>query len=618
MYMKKTLMMLACLLVAMAMKAVKVEPGRVTITQRDGTTLTVQGYGDEDFNYYVTTDGTLLFQEGTDFFVAQVNADGSLSATSMLAHEASSRTLAEQQLVSLQDRDLFYQQMPQLWQESRMRREPMQANSTLFPSLGSPKAVVILVEFSDTTFKLANPKATFDKYLNGKDLFSEDTDPEMYRNYGSVGRYFSDMSRGKFTPQFDVYGPVRLNQPLAYYGAGSSSSEKVDALLTDACSAADDEIDFSQYDSNGDGYVDVVYIIYAGYAQSRSGNSTDCLWPKSGTRSLSTTFDGMKIARYGINNELYGTPKSATRIEGIGLFCHEFTHCMGTYDLYPSSGTTAAQLINHGMDYWSLLDAGEYTRNGYQPTAMTAWEREWLGWMTIDTLKTAADVELTPLLDGGKAYRILNDNDASGHEYYIVENVQKKGWNAYLFGHGMMVTHVDYDANAFNTGGNRINSTATHPRMYVLAADGLFVPEYYIGKTITTPTDETVKQWNADFTSKYQGQTFTSQLYQTEAAGDLFPGTSATTQLTDTSSPAYARNYNGNFGKPLTNITEDTETGKVTFKFMGGAAAGISDIHTDAAASGHIFTIEGIDRGTDFGSLPGGLYIVGGKKVVKR
>lgn len=619
MNMKKTLLILAGLLTATAINAVKVNPAAVTITQRDGTTLTVQGHGDEDFCYYVSADGTLLFQEGTDFFVAQVNAEGTLSPTTLLAHEASMRSQAERQAVQSQDRGLFYSRMPELQKANRIKREPMAANSTLFPSTGSPKAVVILVEFSDSTFTLSDPKATFTKYLTAQELFSSETDPEMYNNYGSVLLYFTDMSQSQFTPKFDIYGPVRLNQSLKYYGAGSSSSENMSGLLSDACSAVDDEVDFTQYDSNGDGYIDLVYVIYAGYAQSESGNSTDCIWPKSGTTTVSKQFDGKSIKRYGVSNELAGTPKSSSKhIYGIGVFCHEFCHCLGLPDLYPASGSTAEQLISHNMEYWSLMDAGEYTYNGYRPTAMTAWERERLGWFTIDTLSAAANVTLTPLANGGKAYRILNDNDATGHEYYIVENVQKQGWNKSLFGHGMMVTHVDYDDSQFALGGTRVNGTATHPRMHVLAADGMMVPAYYLGSTIKASSDETVKQWNADFVNKYDGQKFTASLYKAEAAGDMFPGTSSVTQLTDTSAPAYAFNYNGNFNKPITEIQENSETGTVSFKFMGGSDTAIRDIQDDATTDKRIFSIDGIFQGTDFSLLPNGLYIVGGKKMMKR
>lgn len=618
--MRHNILIATMLLAAATASAVKMRPGAATIRQSDGTTLTVKAYGDEDFNYFTTADGTLLYQQGFDFYVAEVAGDGSLRPTAMLAHEPRLRSKAEAASANAQDRKLFYNNVKTTATANKLRREPLAENSTLLPHTGSPRVPVILVEFSDSTFKVADPKATFDKYLNAEELFDRSVDTDMGRNHGSVKRYFTDMSFGAFTPQFDVYGPVRLGQPLKKYGAGYSSSEDMTSLLTDACTAADADVDFSQYDTNGDGYVDLVYIIYAGYSASISGNSTDCIHPKSGTLSIQTQFDGKKVLRYGVNNEINGTPAdqgSGLLINGIGLFCHEFSHCMGLPDMYPTAGSVAERCVNQNMDYWDLMDAGEYTYNGYRPTEYTAWERERFGWLTIDTLAAAADITLSPLSRGGKAYRILNDNDETGHEYYIVENVQKEGWNKSLLGHGMLVSHVDYDGSAFSVGGCKVNSTAGHPRMTVMAADGMFVPEYFISSTIAESTNATEKELNATLYDKYLGQEMTQTMYSAEQGGDPFPGTGGVDKLTDDSSPASAWVYTGGYmGKPITNIVEDTETGDVSFSFMGGLTA-IHEAGQDVnAADKRIFGLDGRSLGTDKSRLGKGIYIIGKKKVV--
>lgn len=618
--MRHNILIATMLLAATTASAVKMRPGTTTIKQSDGTTLTIKAYGDEDFNYFTTADGTLLYQQGFDFYVAEVEGDGSLRPTAMLAHEPRQRSNAETAMVNAQDRLLFYNNMKTTAAANKLRREPLAENSTLLPHTGSPRVPVILVEFSDSTFKVTDPKATFGKYLNAEELFARSVDTDMGRNHGSVRRYFTDMSYGTFTPQFDVYGPVQLGQPLKKYGAGYSSSEDMTALLTDACTAADGDVDFSQYDANGDGYVDLVYIIYAGYSASISGNSTDCIHPKSGTLSIQTEFDGKKVLRYGVNNEINGTPADqggGLLINGIGLFCHEFSHCMGLPDMYPTAGSVAERCVNQNMDYWDLMDAGEYTYNGYRPTEYTAWERERFGWITIDTLSAAADVTLAPLSRGGKAYRILNDNDDTGHEYYIVENVQKEGWNKSLLGHGMLVSHVDYDDNAFSVGGCKVNSTAGHPRMTVMAADGMFVPEYFTFSTIAESTNATEEELNATLYDKYLGQEMTQAMYSAEQAGDPYPGTGNVDKLTDDSSPASAWVYTGGFmGKPITNIVENAETGDVSFSFMGGLTA-IEEVGQGLdTADKQIFGIDGRRLGTDKSRLGKGIYIIGKKKVV--
>ena len=610
------------LFAAMTAGAVKMKPGINIIKQADGTTITVRAYGDEDLSYFLASDGTLLYQEGTNFYIAGVKADGTLYSTGVLAHEPSMRTIKEISAIKAQNAKAFYNSMETQAKANKVRREPMTPDNSLLPSLGKHKIPVILVEFSDVEFSVENPKATFDKYLNGKELFNKETDPEMGQNYASVAKYFKDMSFGKFEPEFEVYGPVNLGKPLATYGAGYSSQENMGLLLTDACTAVDDEVDFTQYDSNDDGNIDLIYIIYAGFSQSIAGNSTDCIHPKSGYLSLAKSFDGMDVKRYGVNNELNGTPADQANgpiINGIGLFCHEFSHCMGLPDLYPKSGSIAEACINQNMDYWSLMDAGEYTANGYRPTAYTAWERERLGWMEIGTLTGPSNVELKSLDEGGAAFRIYNDKDETGHEYYIVENVQNNGWNKNLFGNGLMVTHVDYLSSQFSLGGCKVNNTAGHPRMHVMAADGMFVPEYFLGSTIEDSYITFLKEHNADLVAKYGGQVFSIEDYKAEAAGDLFPGTSNATSLTDDSQPMKAWTYNGEtMGKPITDITNDTEKGIVSFKFMGGGEPvdGINEVTINKTTDSHVYSISGTYMGNDINSLPKGIYIRNGKKVI--
>ena len=196
------------LFAAMTAGAVKMKPGINIIKQADGTTITVRAYGDEDLSYFLASDGTLLYQEGTNFYIAGVKADGTLYSTGVLAHEPSMRTIKEISAIKAQNAKAFYNSMETQAKANKVRREPMTPDNSLLPSLGKHKIPVILVEFSDVEFSVENPKATFDKYLNGKELFNKETDPEMGQNYASVAKYFKDMSFGKFEPEFEVYGPT--------------------------------------------------------------------------------------------------------------------------------------------------------------------------------------------------------------------------------------------------------------------------------------------------------------------------------------------------------------------------------------------------------------------------
>lgn len=603
-HVRRAFLFVLLLSVAVGARSAKALSEAVTVVQSDGTQVTVRQYGDEHEHYYMTTDGVLVYHEGTAYYVAAVTGDGCLTATGQLVHEAAERTAAETALIAAQDRALYLRTVEER-RTARVRREAVDDDSSLLPHEGTPRVAVVLVAFSDVAFTVESPREAFEQYLNG----DEQTNMGNYnqRNYGSVKTYFDDMSFGAFTPQFDIYGPVTLDHELSYYGSGN---DNMGLLIPDVCTAVDDSLDFSTYDNNGDGQVDLLYIIYAGYSESIDGNPTDCIWPKSGTLS-GGTYDGVSVRRYGVNNELnfteeYAVSRGALYINGIGLFCHEFSHCLGLPDLYVTISGDIAYADNQEMEYWSIMDSGTYLYNGYAPAAYTAWEREALGWLTIDTLTEAGRVELVPIDYGGTAYRIMNDSDSTGHEYFIVENIQQTGWNYRQFGHGMVVTHVDYDAEAFSLSGNSVNNTAGHPRMTVVAADGQLQNAY----TLST---------SAEATASY--------------GGDPFPGTSAVTALTDTSAVAPTV-YNGTaLGKPLTDISEDTDAGIVTFTFLESTEdsssgdssdttsdndnidTGITNVSVSAIPRVAPTAIDG-RRYTSPSQMHPGIYIIDGRKTV--
>ena len=591
--MKKILFLLIFALVATSSFASKANSLPAVVPQPDGTMLTVLLQGDENISWYTTTDGMLLVKRGNGYYVAQVKADGSLAASSLLAHGPAMRGTEETNMMLLQDKTKFAKYSSKLlgqsgelpvteWTNGVTRKMKIRDDSTLFPHMGSPKALVILVEFTDTTFTLPDPKASFNDYLNNETGNIVDRGHGENRNAKGVKGYFKDMSFGQFTPQFDVVGPVKLSHPLRYYGAGNDNMSR---LIPDACSAVNDSVDFSQYDSNGDGYVDLVYVIYAGHSESEAGNSTDDIWPKSGYSDFGT-FDGKKVYRYGVNNELNGRETSKNKlINGIGLFCHEFSHTMGLPDIYATSGAPGYNKDNFGMEFWDLMDGGEYVHSGRFPTAYTSWEREVMGWMNVDTLTDTAHVVLRTIDSKGDSARSCKIvNPSVKNEAIYLQNIQNKGWNYYLPGHGLLVYRVSYASDDVNFADNPNNGS--RPRIVCIPADGK------LGAIADYADDSTPDNYYADM------------------AGDTYPGTS------NVSSIASFTMYSGDaLDRPILNIEEDGNL--VSFDYLGKKTpSAINSVMVNDKATDRIFNLNGMLMGTDKTRLPKGIYIINGKKIV--
>ena len=616
--MKKTVLILITLLCHLASHASKGWPYPITVSQPDGTQLTIRMNGDADFNWVSTLDNVVLKQVGNGYYIANIDTNGMLSSSGTLAHDADKRSPAEQSLCKKQDVKAFLTVNTRPERLAATRGFGGKSSTSFFPHTGSPRAIVLLVQFANRPFKV-QPRKAFNQYLNSMADKHQDFGNAEDRNTGSVKKYFSDMSGGKFKPQFDLYGPITMPKNVAYYGEGSSSMERYRELVSEACTMMDDSLDFSKYDADKDGNVDLVYIIYAGYGESVSSIDST-LWPKAFVCGTDIKKDGKYVRLAGISNELNGRPDgkysstSGLLINGVGLFCHEFSHCMGLPDFYPTVSpqwTTANgkqdfdAYDNQGMEEWDVMDNGIYLYNGYSPTAYTAWEREKMGWLTIETLTKEGKVELKSIDEGGKAYRIKNDKNTSGNEYYIVENIQAKGWNYKLPASGMMVSHVEYVPWAFSVfhgGDNSVNNIKGHPRMTIVPADG-YLPSSY--RKVPNSSTETWPHIKVD-------------QYKEQLAGDLYPGKSNVNRLTDAQNLVnYAPWTGGMLNKPIYNIA--LKNGIVTFDFLKDqTSTGIEqpESATENNNEEKIYTIDGRYVGTNLNALPKGVYIKGKKKVV--
>lgn len=471
------------------------------------------------------------------------------------------------------------------------------------PHKGSPRILTILVNFADSAITVKQPKKAFQQFFNQEGTL-DDLGNGNYRNHGSVSQYFHDMSGGLFRPKFDIYGPVTLPKAMEYYGKSpesSSSGEKSIDLVNDALSLIVDSVaDASVYDNDGDNLIDCVYIIYAGIGQNYGGGA-NTVWAKTG--AANGTFKGLKLNWYSMASELSPIAVSNTdptlMITGVGVTCHEFSHALGLPDIYPT--TTSARVNNQEMEYWDLMDGGEYVSNGYRPTAYTAWEKTQMEWpVTTQTLKeSATGIQMDKTTEqGGVVYKIQNDEEPL--EYFLLENIQKQGWNRSLPGHGLLVYHVNEVGNTNIYINTKLNNEAGKPGMAVVPADGECLSSYIKAN---------------------------SNKYLESHKGDPYPGTSNVTALNDnmnipnfywyagTNPKSATNNTFHKVDKALANIAE--ENGVITFDFISSYATGIREVSTNhATTDGIVYSINGQRLGTSVKTLQPGIYVRNGKKFV--
>ena len=596
----KQLSLIICLMLcSLTTWAAKAESIPVQVRQADGSVVTVILRGDEHINWYTTLDGVLLVQ-GADnnYYIGKVEKSGNLIATKQLAHEAHTRSQVELNLIAKQDKEKFFAYVNKIAEESEnaydnspLTRGPIIDSGyngvPYFPHTGSPKALVILAEFQDTTFTIQDTKKVFTNYLMNEDHFS-DKRYNQDQNYKGVRGYFKDCSYGKFTPVFDVVGPIKLPKAHAVYGAGN---DRMDLLLADACAAVDGMVNFADYDANNDGIVDLVYVIYAGHSANTSGNKDTNIWPKSGTITISNKFDGKSIRRYGVSNELNGsekTSKNNKKINGIGLFCHEFSHTLGLPDIY-AYNTDAENQDNQGMEYWDIMDGGTGIRGGRVPASYLAWEREVMGWMNIDELKNDITINNLKSIDnGGKAYKIVNPKNSN--EYIVLQSIQKgawnQGWGDNTYGKGLFAYRISYKSGKVNIF-DYPNNLKGKPRVIPIPADDKILAAANAGGKLN--------------------------VYTAQLNGDPYPynGKNKIDKFTM---------YDGTILKwSIFDIVENDAERYVSFKFKNNETTGIqsSSIIERSTSDNHIYTLDGRYVGTDASILPHGIYIQNNKKFVK-
>lgn len=411
----------------------------------DGTEVKAQLVGDEFLHYYVSEDGTKYVQ------------DESTGLYRKMTDEVTAQRRAAVRRAQAQGR------------QKRMLRKAQASN--VFQ--GTKKGLIILVQFTDSKFKSGHDLALYERIANDAN-YSDNN----FR--GSIKDYFKAQSHGLFELDFDVAGICQLQHTYAYYGKNSNDNDvRAGQMVAEACLWAHEHgTDFSKYDWDGDGEVDQLFVLYAGHGEASYDKDPDTIWPhmhylSASDYGKSLSLDGVTVDTYACSCELNGDGN----LDGIGTFCHEFSHCMGFPDLYDTGYAGW-----FGMGDFDLMCSGSYNGDSKCPAGYSAYEKAECGWLTLKDMtnieQETSIVGVQPMSADGDAYIIKN----KGHkdEYYILENRQKTGWDSYLPASGLMITHVDYDADIWdwnmpNTSGkyedaNGNTKTNDHQRLTIFRA----------------------------------------------------------------------------------------------------------------------------------------------------
>ena len=444
--MKRLLLSVLMTTWVLMVSAIPAKPGlKRMLTLNDGSRVEARLVGDEHGHFWLSKDGRAFMGTSRKNIYKLIDDE---QLKQLKADALERRTEANEQYMA------------------RMaQRRVGDVGSSYF---GKKRGLIILVNFSDVSFERTHTNALFERIANERG-YSEG------KFYGSMYDYFYAQSMGQFELEFDVVGPVTVSNTQSYYGRNNSQGDdmRAGAMAREACQLADSYVNYADYDWDGDGEVDQVYLVYAGKGEA-DGGADDTIWPhawdlRSATGS-SLQLDGVRINTYACGGELNGQTGD---INGIGTMCHEFSHCLGYPDFYDTDYSGG-----QGMSYWDLMDSGSYNGDGYCPAGYTSYERWVAGWLEPIVLTDSMTIEgMQALQDGGNAYIMYND----GHpdEYFLLENRQHIGWDQGIPGHGLLILHVDYKASVWRA--NSPNNAPSHQRMTWIPADGQYEYTTYLG-----------------------------------------------------------------------------------------------------------------------------------------
>lgn len=344
--------------------------------------------------------------------------------------------------------------------------EPPHQCPPSMPSKGTVNLPVFLVDFPDNTHK---PGWT--PFEVGWAFF-EKGDPNR-KPYESVAKYYERSSYGQLNLKGKTHGWIRAGNTSASYYT-DPKGDGMDLLTREVLTSWDDLVDFRQYDSDGDGYIDGVYFVI----------TEDNLWGPGVTHSYNDTavpftVDGKKLSH--VVFQIYKPFGSSNDFDPL-ISIHETGHLLGLPDYYDYDYKTGMQHgPSGGVGGWDMMDFNWGDHNCFS--------KYLLGW--IDPPVVSSGSEAFTLHPSGitKDAVIVMPGYASGDysEFFMVQYREPGKGNDPLLtkksqtfgpGHswpaGLFIWHIDaaVEEKPWGPDFTYDNSYTAHKLLRLMEADG--------------------------------------------------------------------------------------------------------------------------------------------------
>lgn len=512
--------------------AVKAYPYPVQITQPDGTKLTIIQKGDERVKWAETVDGYSIMRNSKKVFeYATLDSENNMVPSGIKAMDQNERSSSDNLFLGKTKKGLRYSKS-----QIGMMKSITRVTQKSFPTTGTRKLVCILMGFTDVAF--TKTKTDFQNLFNQVGYTTDGAT-------GSVKDYYAENSYNQLDLSVTVAGPYTAAHDMAYYGANDSYGYDVkpDVLVTEAVNAANADVNYADFDNDGNGYVDGVYVIYAGYGEEVSGVSENAIWAHA-WQITPVTLDSKVISSYSCSAELRGN--SGSGITRIGVICHEFGHVMGASDFYDTD------YADNGGDFygtgdWDMMANGSWNNNGATPAHHNPYTKIYVyQWATANTITSGSAITLNNAEQNSNSFYRINTSNTN--EYFLIENRQNVSFDAGIPGHGMIIYHVD---------GNYINNHLNSNDINVSSHQGF----YPVCASASTNPGSSVSSYGS-----------------ISSAGCSYPGSYNKTSFTDYTTP-WARSWAGGLTyKAISGISENATAKTVSFN-----VAITTDVNTNIA-----------------------------------